>query len=272
MSAIKRIEELYGEEVRKFDRVMSADARLRAIERYLEELSSQQTRDDVTHEVERYQAGFRVATERANLALDPFNDCGESKPPTEQPGKFIYGLRYYAGMLADDDGWGHVLGHVRELCAEFEQATKARSDEAQSQISPGPLPVPTEQVTTAPPETSLENVSRDGGLDARLGPGEDDGGDPFSMAELRGLIGPRAGDKRYSLTLDGKQIGELLSEALAKESDHRAQQMKARVYGEMAYKWRKRCIDAGLSHNEDRILADEWQAKDNEISEAREDL
>jgi len=64
------------------------------------------------------------------------------------------------------------------------------------------------------------------------------------------------------------RVEELTKERDAIASDERAAVLKAKVYGELAYKWRKRCIDAGLANAEDRILADEWQARGEALTAA----
>lgn len=62
------------------------------------------------------------------LRLNPFarHDI-ENKPPTDPARAFIFGIRYYAGMLEDGDSWGHSLGHIQECCKEFAVATAERA-------------------------------------------------------------------------------------------------------------------------------------------------
>lgn len=62
------------------------------------------------------------------LRLNPFarHDI-ENKPPTDPAGAFIFGIRYYAGMLEDGDSWGHSLGHIESLCRDFQNAIDDRA-------------------------------------------------------------------------------------------------------------------------------------------------
>lgn len=47
--------------------------------------------------------------------------------PTGPLASFLHGIRYYAGMLEDDDNWSHGLGHIEELCVEFDKAIHERA-------------------------------------------------------------------------------------------------------------------------------------------------
>lgn len=62
------------------------------------------------------------------LRLNPFarHDI-ENKPPTDPAGAFIFGIRYYAGMLEDGDDWWHSLGHIESLCRDFQNAIDDRA-------------------------------------------------------------------------------------------------------------------------------------------------
>lgn len=65
------------------------------------------------------------------LRLNPYlRHDRDNKPPTEQPAAFIWGVRYYLGMLEDDGDWSHELGHIQELCKEFDAAISERSAKA----------------------------------------------------------------------------------------------------------------------------------------------
>jgi len=64
----------------------------------------------------------------------------ENPTPTEQPARFLHGVRYYLGMLEDGDSWGHSLGHIEELCREFQAAADARVGKVR-------LPLTSEQLT-----------------------------------------------------------------------------------------------------------------------------
>lgn len=45
--------------------------------------------------------------------LNPYKRGWVDNPtPTEQPARFIHGVRYYLGMLEDGDSWDHSLGHI----------------------------------------------------------------------------------------------------------------------------------------------------------------
>jgi hypothetical protein len=61
-------------------------------------------------------------------------------------------------------------------------------------------------------------------------------------------------------------------EELKANSDFAKYHMKARCYGELAYKWRKRCIENGWAGEDDHLLADEWQARESVVEAARKAL
>jgi BMFP domain-containing protein YqiC len=58
-------------------------------------------------------------------------------------------------------------------------------------------------------------------------------------------------------------------EELEANSDFAKYRMKARCYGELAYKWRKRCVENGWAGDDDHLLADEWQAREAVVEAAR---
>lgn len=62
------------------------------------------------------------------LRLNPYaRHDFEDKPPEDPAGKFIHGVRYYAGMLEDGDSWWHSLGHIESLCRDFDDAISERA-------------------------------------------------------------------------------------------------------------------------------------------------
>lgn len=84
-----------------------------------------------------YEAGVSELTAeverlRAEVArLNPYAAMHDgTPPPSEQPSKFISGVRYYLGMLEDAGNWPHELGHIEELCAEFQTAIDERAGKA----------------------------------------------------------------------------------------------------------------------------------------------
>lgn len=53
--------------------------------------------------------------------LNPYaagSDSDAVPMPSTERGKFIWGVRYYAGMLEDDGNLRHEVGHIQELCAK----------------------------------------------------------------------------------------------------------------------------------------------------------
>ena len=63
--------------------------------------------------------------------LNPYKRGSVDNPtPTEQPARFLHGVRYYLGMLEDGDSWGHSLGHIEELCRELQAAINALAGRA----------------------------------------------------------------------------------------------------------------------------------------------
>ena len=67
------------------------------------------------------------AKEAKILRLNPFltHDPEEQPPmPTGQPGEFIWGVRYYAGMLERGDDLSHSVGHIEQLCKDASQRVR----------------------------------------------------------------------------------------------------------------------------------------------------
>jgi len=59
--------------------------------------------------------------------LNPYKHSWKKQDvPTEPLAEFLHGIRYYAGMLEDDDNWSHGLGHIEELCVDFDKAIHDR--------------------------------------------------------------------------------------------------------------------------------------------------
>lgn len=91
-----------------------------------------------------YARSVFSSTERK---LNPYNDP-QAVRPDDPRSLFIFRIRYYAGMLDDDDNWSHSLGHIEESCIEFKQALNTRNGDIVSQPVEPTSPTNAELVET----------------------------------------------------------------------------------------------------------------------------
>lgn len=78
----------------------------------------------------------------------------------------------------------------------------------------------------------------------------------LTLQETASALGMGSGDKLSDAPSKATGLANALADA---EHDAVKQLQKARIYGEMAFKWRERCINGGLAREDERIEATEYQ-------------
>ena len=99
--------------------------------------------------------------------------------------------------------------------------------------------------------------------------GESEADCEFSHEEMRGWFGR---NNQRELTITRAQALQLLSHYDSASHESSKQLQKSRIYGELAAKWRNRCIAGGLAKPDERIEATEYSALLEENASLRERL
>lgn len=112
--------------------VESEIASLRAAKEQVEALTKE--RDELKAQWAKHEeicSGWEEDPPNEVDRLNPYKRgwiVNESNRPTEPRALFLFGIRYYAGMLEDDDdNPSHSLGHIEECCVNFDKFLHERA-------------------------------------------------------------------------------------------------------------------------------------------------